>query len=155
MDKYDSYEDTRKHINRVQDLLDQFADDLDIRGQLHDQSKLEEPEKSVFDEMTPILKGLKYGTDEYTKSLEKVKPALEHHYKNNSHHPEYYENGINDMNLADIVEMYCDWKAAGERTKDGDIHKSIDFNKTRFEMSDQLAQIFHNTANYFGHGRNS
>ena len=38
----------------------------------------------------------------------------------NRHHPEHFgEDGIRGMNLPDVVEMLCDWKAASERTKDG------------------------------------
>lgn len=30
------------------------------------------------------------------------------------------------MNLIDIVEMFCDWKAASERQLDGNLLKSIE-----------------------------
>lgn len=42
--------------------------------------------------------------------------------------------------------MFFDWKAAGERHKDGNILKSIEINKDRFGMSEQLVDIFKNTA---------
>lgn len=143
---YDSEADTLKHIKRVNELLGKAACILVMRGNVHDNSKLASPEKELFDEYTPILKTLTYGTDEYKESLAKLKPALDHHYANNSHHPEYHDNGINGMNLFDIFEMLLDWKAATERTQDGDIMKSIDINEKRFNMSPQLAQIFRNTA---------
>jgi hypothetical protein len=76
-----------------------------------------------------------------------MKVALDHHYSNNRHHPEYFENGINDMTLIDLIEMLCDWYAATQRHNDGDIFKSIEFNKTRFNMSDQLVSILTNTVN--------
>jgi hypothetical protein len=75
-----------------------------------------------------------------------MKPALDHHYANNSHHPEHYKNGIDDMSLLDLVEMICDWKAASERHNNGNIRKSIEVNGKRFEMSPQLIRIFENTA---------
>lgn len=78
-----------------------------------------------------------------------MEPALDHHYANNSHHPQHYENGVDGMDLFDIVEMFFDWKAAGERTKDGDIFKSININKERFGLSEQLVKIFENTARKF------
>ena len=53
---------------------------------------------------------------------------------------------INDMNLVDIMEMLCDWKAAGERQRDGNLLKSIELNAQRFGYDDQLKQIFVNTA---------
>jgi uncharacterized LabA/DUF88 family protein len=49
------------------------------------------------------------------------------------------------MNLVDLIEMICDWKAATERTKDGNIYKSIEINSERFKMSEQLKNIFNNT----------
>jgi len=63
----------------------------------------------------------------------------------NSHHPEHYENGIDDFTLADLVEMFFDWKAASERHNDGDVLKSIEINKQRFGLSEQLCKIFENT----------
>ncbi len=103
------------------------------------------PEKELVDELTPLLSSLKYGTPEYQASLDRLKPALDHHYANNSHHPQYYENGVDGMDLFDLVEMFFDWKAATERTKDGDIRKSVEINSTRFNLSPQLVNIFNNT----------
>jgi hypothetical protein len=143
--KYDSTVDTLKHIKRVNELLIRFAKDLMWRSTYHDNSKLRDPEKSLFDEYTPKLAGCTYGSDEYKQFLNGLKVALEHHYANNSHHPEHYPNGVEGMDLLDVVEMLLDWKAATERTKDGDILKSIDINEKRFNISPQLAQILRNT----------
>lgn len=144
--EYNSEADTLKHIKRVNELMGIAATELIRRGNVHDSSKLEEPEKSEFDRLTPILKDLKYGSEEYNKSLKELGVALKHHYENNSHHPEHYENGVNDFNLFDLIEMFCDWKAATERMKDGNIYKSIEINKERHGISDQVASIFTNTA---------
>ena len=144
--KYDSAKDTLLHIKRVNELLLGVAKELMDRAIRHDSSKLEEPEKYLFDKMTPKLKGLTYGSEEYKKSLDELKPALDHHYANNSHHPEYYKNGIDDFTLVDLIEMFLDWKAASERHEDGDIFRSIEINKNRFKMSDQLVLILNNTA---------
>lgn len=92
------------------------------------------------------MAALTYGSDEYKKCLQAIKPALDHHYANNSHHPEHYKQGIDDMDLLDLVEMLADWKAASERHNDGNILKSIEINGKRFEMSPQLIRIFENTA---------
>jgi hypothetical protein len=54
---------------------------------------------------------------------------------------------INHMSLVDVVEMVCDFRAACDRHDDGDINKSIEINKTRFNMSSQLHQIIKNTVN--------
>lgn len=148
---YDSRPDTIAHIFRVQDLLNLAAEKLQHRGRVHDESKLEEPEKSTFDACTGKLKAMAYGSDEYKAALEELKPALDHHYKANSHHPEHFENGVDGMNLFDVIEMLLDWKAATERMKDGgDIRKSLEINTKRFNLSPQLKSILANTISEMG-----
>jgi len=142
---YDSRPDTEKHIMRVGFYLGKVKDLLTKRAILHDSSKLISPEKECFDEITPLLEGLTYGSEEYKATLERMKPAIKHHYENNCHHPEFFDNGINGLNLIDLIEMICDWKAASERHADGNIYKSLMINKERFGISDQLLQILRNT----------
>ena len=142
---YDSTADTRKHIDKVRSNIELVRALLAHRGTVHDASKLQSPEKEAFDEVTPLLRGTTYGSEEYKANLRRIKPAIDHHQKNNSHHPEFYENGIDGMSLLDLIEMFCDWKAATERHADGDIKRSIAINKDRFAMSPQLASILENT----------
>lgn len=137
--------ETLKHIQSVRSYLYLMIEELDNRARNHDQSKLESPEAEIFGEYTPELAKTKYGSPEYAALLEKVKPATDNHYAKNRHHPQHWPNGVNDMTLLDLVEMLADWKAATARNKDGNIRTSIDINQKRFEMSPQLAQIFHNT----------
>ena len=116
------------------------------RSIVHDNSKLLPPEKQMFDIAVGKLKDAEYGTEEYQKCLDELGPALQHHYEHNSHHPEHYHNGVKDMTLLDILEMVADWKAAGERTKDGSLEKSLEVNKERFGISDELFKIIESTA---------
>lgn len=141
--------ETQDHIDKVSYFIEIIISELRFRSVYHDKSKFSEEELPLFVEFTDKLKDLTYGTDEYTKSLESLKPALEHHYANNKHHPEHYLNGIEDMDLIDLIEMFCDWNAATRRHKDGNINKSIEFNKDRFKMSEQLVHIFKNSIKYF------
>ena len=150
MQKYDSKPDTQKHILRVRKLLRICQNELKLRARLHDESKLQSPEKELFDEFTPKLAGCTYGSDEYKEYLKGLKVALDHHYAKNSHHPEHYENGVNGFDLFDLIEMFMDWKAATERHNDGDIRKSIEINKNRFNLSEQVCDIFRNTADRLG-----
>lgn len=142
---FDSKMDTNNHRKLVLEAMTVISKKIMKAAEDHDLSKLEEPEKPIFDTVTPLLKGLTYGSQEYKDQLKKMGPALDHHYANNSHHPEHYENGIDGMDLVDIVEMICDWKAATMRHDDGDIQKSLEINKKRFKMSDQLVSILKNT----------
>ena len=143
--KYDSTKDTKAHIERVAMLLKQMVTKLEQRAKDHDASKLEDPEKSTFDDATSRLKKLTYGSDEYKAQLELMAPALKHHYENNRHHPEHFDNGILGMDLVDLFEMICDWKAATERHSDGDIVESINKNQKRFKYSDDVKEILLNT----------
>lgn len=137
--------DTMAHINQVRDYLYRVIDELDTRAKEHDDSKLKSPELETFVEYTPKLAASTYGSEEYKKNLEGMQTALNHHYENNSHHPEHYKNGIQGMDLLDVVEMFCDWKAATVRHNDGDINKSIEINQVRFGYSDDLKAIFKNS----------
>lgn len=144
-ESYDSTQDTQDHIEKVQWRLRQIRTELYLRGEIHDLSKLQPPEKEIFDTAGLKLKDLTYGSDEYKAALAEMGPALQHHYEANSHHPEHFENGIDGMTLIDLIEMFCDWKAASERHADGDFAKSLEISRVRFEVSDQLASIFENT----------
>ena len=177
--KEDCIRDTKEHISKVREFMMVVVNQLIQRALVHDKSKLESPEVEIFTEYTPKLKHSTYGSDEYKGFLKGMGEALRHHYECNSHHPEHYkkfvcdicfkeykvaqpnccevclngtfteESDITQMDLLDIVEMFCDWKAATMRHTDGDIRKSIEFNKKRFKYSDDLEQIFMNTAKLF------
>jgi hypothetical protein len=148
---YDSTLDTTVHINRVRFLLGQCAIQLLERGTRHDASKLEQPEKPIFDAARNRLAVITYEGEEYKKSLAELKVALDHHYLHNTHHPEHYPNGIDGMSLLDLVEMLMDWKAASERHQEGmNIARSIEVSSQRFSVGDQLKQILLNTAKEIG-----
>ncbi len=142
---------TLEHIERVKYLMKAAANTIQYRGTIHDASKLDKPEKELFELHSKELKNLTYDVNpnsEYMQALDQLRPALIHHYQNNSHHPEHYPNGIDDMNLFDIIEMFMDWKASTERHDNGNIMTSIDKNQKRFNMSDQLVNIFKNTVRF-------
>ncbi len=147
---HDSFDDTLAHSDLVGMLLRTVRTALIDAAGAHDRSKFESPEKEVFDVVTPRLKSLTYGSDEYRASLADMGPALEHHYAHNRHHPEHHPDGVDSMNLIDVIEMLCDWKAATTRHDDGDIGKSITINAERFGLSPQLVSILRNTAEALG-----
>jgi hypothetical protein len=138
--------ETQKHIEAVRKYIRFMIDKIDMRGVKHDASKLESPEVEVFAEYTPKLNNTTFGSEEYYQNLDHMKSALDHHYASNRHHPEHFVNGINDMTLIDILEMFCDWKASTLRHNDGNLLKSIETNAERFHMDGQLKQILINTA---------
>ena len=138
--------ETQKHIEKVRKYIRFSTDRLTTRGVNHDASKLESPEVEMFADQDNNLYNLTYDSAEYQKNLEVLKPALEHHYAYNRHHPQHFPNGVDDMTLIDIVEMIADWKAASERQHDGNLLVSIEKNAKRFHIDDQLKKILVNTA---------
>jgi hypothetical protein len=148
---YDSTIDTTLHINRVRFLLGQCAITLLERGARHDASKLEEPEKAIFDTVGNRLAAITYAGEEYKHSLADLKTALDHHYAHNAHHPEHYSDGIDGMSLFDLIEMLMDWKAASEWHPGGtDILRSVEISSDRFLISEQLKKILLNTVREIG-----
>jgi transcriptional regulator with XRE-family HTH domain len=175
--EYQQYlDETRDHIAAVQDQLGVAIDNLRRRQKLHDASKLHDPEAKGFMAMgsDARLQTLTYGSAEYMAVLREHKPTIAHHYDQNDHHPEYWKthrardisceqltpdgevatNGaalISQMTLPALVEMLCDWRAAGKRMKGGgDMLKSIEINTKRFQIHPQLVSILVNTAYELG-----
>jgi hypothetical protein len=148
-ESYDSKADTLEHIQHVRDGIGEAISELAYRAKIHDRTKLGPNEKPTFDRVTPLLRGLTYGSDEYKASLASMGPALAHHYASHRHHPEHFgEAGIRGMNLVDVLEMVIDWHASVKRHADGDLHRSIDLNQKRFGYSDDLKAMMHNTADW-------
>lgn len=139
--------DTLKHTYNVYKNLNTVAKLLRLRGVSHDQSKLaDDIEYDTFEEFHSKNKlNAEYGTVEYDNEKSQLKQGLIQHYKNNSHHPEHYSNGLDGMSLLDIMEMLADWKAATDRHENDNIYKSLEINKKRYNMSDQLYNILLNT----------
>jgi hypothetical protein len=157
---YDSKLDTLLHRNRVEYWILRFllllkenfvVTELPLleksfihRANIHDKSKLGKYEKGYYDIFTSKLKQCEYGSDEYKKYLDKMQIAIKHHYNNNRHHPEY--SGYNNMTTLDKIEMLCDWLAATERNKNGNIIKSIEIGKMKYKYDEKEYDILLNTA---------
>lgn len=141
--------DTTKHIHQVRQLLYKIILELDKRAREHDKSKFESPECEIFAEYHEEFSKVEYGCKEYNELKEKTKEATLHHYSKTRHHIESFQNGINGMNLVDLIEMLCDWKISSSRHGSGSIQKSIDYNWFKFGISAQLKNILENTVRDF------
>ena len=137
-----------EHKKQVGTYINAVCTDLIQRAIEHDNSKFSTEEYDSFEQATPRLKTLTYGSEEYKQALREIKPAIQHHYEVNDHHPEFFKDGISQMNLIQIIEMVCDWMAATKRVKDGDILKGLEINKERFNIDDQIFAIIKNTVVY-------
>jgi len=141
---------TNKHIQLVQDAAAKIVkaypgfDKLLKQVETHDQSKLEEPERTPYIEITwrhklenekgefDPIKGIGYQTPGKLEKEEENAATL-HHITTNSHHPEYHLEDKSDANInkddrdksdecvdasrmpdIDIAEMVADWAAMGE-----------------------------------------
>lgn len=133
---------TTKHKFQVMRFMVKVCFKLLRRAWVHDLSKYSKHEAPYF-AAAQDTKNVKYGSDEYKKDVEvNLKPALEHHYKHNSHHPQHHKDGINSMQPLDIVEMLCDWKASTLRYKGGNIQESLITNSDRYNISEQDRENF-------------
>lgn len=142
--------ETYKHVLSVRKNMDIFIHDLLKRSEHHDDSKFVEPELSGFAAVTDKLKTLEYGSEAYKEQLKELKPILDHHYSRNRHHPQWHLNGIDDMNLVDLIELVSDWRSAADRNKSGNLRKSIGINAEKYDITPQLKRILENTVrDYF------
>jgi hypothetical protein len=142
MPMYNCTADVMAHKRKVRALVWAMIHGLIEAAALHDDSKLAEPEKSMFDRTTPLLQAAEFGSEAYKAALAGMGEGLAHHYATNSHHPEHFEDGIAGMTLIDLVEMVCDWMAAAQ-VKGNPVN--LDYLVQRFGISEQLAHILANT----------
>ncbi len=129
-----------KHQSQVSFMLRDFARQLERRADIHDQSKLNPDELEGFCslDMGRSHQKQEYGSESYEAGI-KI-DAVKLHLSRNSHHPEYWQNGIDDMPFLDILEMLFDWEAARlERDTETDIDKTWEMRQKRFNLTD--AQI--------------
>lgn len=94
------------HISDVRDNGMVLINELFERLKKHDASKLESPEREIYAKTSQELKNIKYGSLEYKNLMEKAKPAIQHHYKFNSHHPEFYKHQENWIDIKGYEGLY-------------------------------------------------
>lgn len=135
------------HKFLVSKFLTPIIQDLIKRSEDHDNSKFSEEEFLGLVEAMDDIRKYPYGTPEYNEMRQKHSKTYNVHYKKNRHHPEHYINGIEDMDLLDLIEMLVDWKSASMRTENGGtIAGSIKIGTEKYNISPQLVKILENTA---------
>lgn len=143
---------TYKHIARVRELLGSFAIEMIRRGDRHDASKFEPVELEPLQEMQDLIDRegqAQFGTPEYERRTALLGLMISHHRANNSHHPEHYPNGVDGMDLFDLVEMFFDWKAASERADSDCMH--LERGCEKYRISGQMRSVLFNTAERLGY----
>ena len=100
--------DQIQHVQTFQALLFEWVQRLVISAIEHDTSKWSDKEYDAFVAARDSLRGSKNGQDaEYQKNYQSE--AIQHHVKNNPHHPEYWDARNEPMPLHEIIAMFFDW----------------------------------------------
>ena len=153
---------TKEHIDRVRrnieyalaklDLTKHQKEKLKARATHHDSSKFGSEELVPYIWMTWYYKLKREGKEfTYPTGMEaKVTKAVEHHYKTNRHHPQYFNNVTAKMSHVDIIEMVCDHAAMSQELGDSliDFEKNVTFKKFEWSEIDKdfilrVASLFH------------
>ena len=128
---------TTKHKFQIMRFMVKVCIKLMKRALVHDLSKYSKEEAPYF-AAAANTKDVVYGSEQYKLDVEiNLKPALNHHYKLNSHHPQHHDKGVKEMQPMDLIEMLVDWKASTLRNKNGDIKKSLEHNRKRYGYTKQ------------------
>lgn len=133
-----------KHRESVRNKLNFLASELVKRAEKHDESKLMQPELNWLIQMDKEPR-YQYGTPEYFDKMEKWQNFFKHHYAENRHHPDHFQNGIYDMNIVDICEYITDIISYYDEMHVDDALKTLEAQKERFGFDEQLYQILKNT----------
>ncbi len=115
---------TGRHIQAVRRHLLTLSDWYDVDKQLvlqrcenHDLTKFSISEFTPYTYLTWQKKMEAQNKSFVLGSAVQVKinAAVVHHYKHNSHHPEYFSSA-EDMEFIDMMEMVADWAACSEES---------------------------------------
>ena len=118
---------TNEHIARVRKCLllmataTEYGEELTERAKAHDASKFGPEERLPYIWLTEFHRCRRSREPfTYPPGMEaRVRGAIDHHMKNNRHHPDFHVDP-NDMTEVDLIEMVCDWTAmAQEFGQDG------------------------------------
>ena len=137
-----------QHKEGVKNYLEIITMLLNTRALTHDNSKSSEEEYKYY-KMANSVNRNDFKT--YEEYLDYITPTLnkglKHHYENNRHHPEFFDNGIDDMTLIDIMEMIADWCIAIKQNGK-DLYEEVQYNFDKYNISEQLRKIIINTYKY-------
>lgn len=130
----EDYVNHKKHVlDSCYKLAIYFAENNELetaiklmkRASIHDISKMNNGE---FNNLLKVNASKDTFTNPNATLNDFSKKCIEEHYKNNTHHPEHWEN-YNDMDELSIMEMCCDWHARSTQYKTN----FLEFVKTRQE----------------------
>lgn len=138
-----------RHQKQVSFLLRELAREFERRADLHDESKLQLDELEGFIEVNRIARQFPFGSPEYKQSLKDNK-TIDLHFSRNSHHPEYWPDGVESMSFIDFTEMACDWIAANKTYNTTSWQEAITRQRERFNLTDSQLAFIALISDYFG-----
>ena len=133
------------HTRSVRQSIAKVVSELICRSTIHDDKKLEEVDRRI--DRRRAINHLPYGSSERKEADEPYRDLNKKHYCQYRHHPEHFKNGIDDMNLVDVIEMVCDWAAYGN------LDKNLPVNQDKYCVSQQLMKLIKNTIKDFDLGQ--
>lgn len=137
-----------QHKTRVSIIMTKIAREMIARGKSHDNSKFKSPEREIYSENLPKLENAKFGSEEYNNLVNgELAVAVQHHYRQNDHHPEHFEDGFFGMNLIQIMEMVSDWVAVSAE-KGTDVVEMLPTLMREKDIPENYYMILKNTLEY-------
>ena len=128
----------------VQDKLSTVARELISRGRTHDNSALGSPEIEVYHRFFSEYRKYKIGDPRKDEVFAQMAEAIGHHFQYNDHHPEHFENGINDMDLIQLMQFTADIMSWSEQEQ-VDIFEILPMIRDKCGMVDQVYNLICNT----------
>lgn len=127
-----------KGFNFIKQYVPEMLADCNI-GKLNGLIARHDASKYSTDEFVPYAHFF-YGNGRTQEVRDNFKKAWQHHWKNNPHHPEWWN--MRDMSNEYIVEMICDWWSFG--WKNNDMQELFDYYKStdkRQYMSENTKKV--------------
>ena len=141
----------RHHINDVYSIINILSKELIKKAEFHDESKALAPEFYMFKDFLTQIKKYKFGSNEYNEFVKNDAYCF-HHFECNDHHPEHFKNGVHDMNLVNITEMFADWISSSIKrsncSKRDEMVENIIKLCEKFKIDILLTQILVNTVDF-------
>ena len=135
-----------EHQQKVGAVMLKVINELIDRALKHDDSKF--TTQQIRDNLVTLpdkwklqQQGHDYHSPEQKEHRRRFAQEIHRHRSAHPHHPEHFPNGVNDMNLIDLIEMLCDWYASAP-----DIDQSICENSCDYKIDPHITQILKNTA---------
>lgn len=119
--------DIKECLNLSEDEFENFKKQLITRGERHDLSKVLPPEDEAYVHINWRGQERDYVYPDSVKEI--ITTAINHHWKVNPHHPEFYfikedeqletdkhiiKEKLKSMSVADLTEMVSDWTAMSQ-----------------------------------------